>query len=227
MSEGGRPQMRAAAQGLRGTVALLLFLGLVVGAAMFGGCGIAGKANRSSNTNKTSPTPSTSTPAPTTPASVPPAQPVPRGTATPTLPLPRLDKVVQSDATQVSSSALTVFFTYDTTTDTTTQDAAVRAAPWMTAEFAASQRGAVLVSGPGAQWQLWTTHRAYTAPALEQGTESAPSDTPTTAYRQWLVRYAPVGRDGWQGEQTLVVAFVTLVRASANDPWRVSDLLMR
>jgi hypothetical protein len=215
------------AGGLRGAVALLAFLALLVGAALFGGCGLIGNEKRDGKAEPAASASASSPTRPPAPSSVPPAQAIPRATATPTLPLPRMDKVVQSDATQVSAAALTVLFTYDTTTDTTTQDAATRAEVWMTAAYAAAQREAVVVAAPGALWTTWAAHKAYTVPALEQGREPAPSDTATSAFRQWLVRYTPAGRDGWQGEPTLVVAFVTLSRATANDPWRVSDLLVR
>ncbi|NUU19910.1 MAG: hypothetical protein HOV68_00080 [Streptomycetaceae bacterium] len=220
---GGGSEMRAS--GLRGTVALLAFLALLVGAAMFGGCGLIGKSDRDDKAGDAAA--SSSSAAPAAPTSVPPAQPIPRGTATPTLPLPRMDKVQQSDATQVSGAALTVLFTYDTTTDTTSQDAALRAEPWMTAEYAAAQRDAVVVAAPGAQWSMWAAHQAYTVPALEPGREAAPEDSATEAFRQWIVRYTPAGRDGWQGQPTTAVVFVTLSRGTANDPWRVSDLLVR
>lgn len=224
MSSGG-PGMRAA-QGLRGTVALLTFLALIVGAALFGGCGLVGQAGKASKAGDD--TPSASSPPPSTaPVTVPPAQPIPRGTATPTLPLPSTAKVAQSDATEVSSAALTVMFTYDTSTDTTAQDAVLRAQPWLTEEYAALQREHVSVGPPGAEWTTWTAHKAFTAPVLERGRDQAPTDSATTAYRQWLVRYTPQGRDGWKGDETAVVVFAVLTRAKASDPWRVSDLLVR
>ncbi|WP_436774449.1 hypothetical protein [Yinghuangia sp. YIM S09857] len=225
MSSGG-PGMRAA-QGLRGTVALLTFLALIVGAALFGGCDIVGKAARTDDAADDTPAASTSSASNAAPATVPPAQPIPRGTATPTLPLPSTAQVAQSDATAVSSAALTVMFTYDTTTDTTAQDAVLRAQPWLTEAYAAVQREHVSVGPPGAQWTEWTGHQAYTTPALERGRDQAPPDTATTAYRQWLVRYTPTGRDGWKGNETAVVVFTVLTRPSATEPWRVSDMLVR
>ncbi|WTW93784.1 hypothetical protein OG216_10505 [Streptomycetaceae bacterium NBC_01309] len=225
MSSGG-PGMQAA-QGLRGTVALLTFLALIVGAALFGGCDIIGKASKTSGAADDTPAASSSAPTTTAPFTPPPAQPIPRGTATPSLPLPSTAKVAQSDATAVSSAALTVVFTYDTTTDTTAQDAVLRAQPWMTEAYAAVQREHVSVSPPGADWTTWTEHRAYTAPVLERGRDQAPTDTATTAYRQWIVRYTPTGRDGWKGSEATVVVFAVLTRPSVTDPWRVSDMLVR
>ncbi|MCF2528105.1 hypothetical protein [Yinghuangia soli] len=219
----GGAEMRA--QGLRGTVALLAFLALIVGAAMFGGCGLIGKGRTANTGNETPAAPATGTgTASRPPVSVPPAQPIPRGSGTPTVPLPRLDQVPQSDPTAVSAAAVTVLYTYDTTTDTTAQDAAVRAEPWFTSQFAASQREHVAVAPPGAEWTTWTAHKAYTAPVVEAGRDPAPGDTPSKAFRQWLVRYTPTGRDGWKGETVTVVVFVTLSRAIPSDPWRVSDL---
>ncbi|MDI2125834.1 hypothetical protein [Yinghuangia seranimata] len=229
MSGPGMSSGAGGAGGMRGAVAVLAFVALLVGAALFGGCDLVGKetTSRGGDAAATAATSASGTSASPSPVSVPPAEPIPRGTATPTLPLPSLDKTAQNDPGAVSQAALTVLFTYDTTTDTTAQDAAVRAEPWLTPKFAASQRQHTVVGAPGAGWTTWASHKAYTTTALEAGHEETPSDQPTAAYRQWIVRYTPVGRDGWKGEPTTVIAFVTLARATANDPWRVSDLLLR
>ncbi|HSA51106.1 MAG TPA: hypothetical protein VLH10_13510 [Yinghuangia sp.] len=219
---GSGPQMRA--QGLRGTVALVGFIALIVIAAMFGGCGLIGSPVDSSNAGNDTPDTASAGTSFSAPASMPPAEPLPRGTATPTLPLPSLDTASQKDAGQVSRAALTVMYTYDTTTDTTTQDAVLRAAPWMTGEYAATQREHLSRSAPGLLWATWREHRAYTETTLRPGTEAAPSDTATSAFRQWLVTYTPVGRDGWRGDPITEVAYVVLERATASEPWRVSDM---
>lgn len=216
---GSGPQMRA--QGLRGTAALVGFVALIVIAAMFGGCGLIGSPAESSNAANDTSAPATTFSESAVPS---PPQPLPRGTATPTLPLPRPADVRQTDATEVSSAALKVMYTYDTTTDTTTQDAVLRTEPWMTPAYAATQHEHLTVAAPGLEWATWQEHRAYTVPTLEPVTEEAPSDTATAAYRQWLVTYKPVGRDGWQGEPVTVVAYVAMERAAASDPWRVSDV---
>ncbi|NUP34832.1 MAG: hypothetical protein HOU01_24435 [Streptomycetaceae bacterium] len=217
---GGSPQMRA--QGLRGAVGLLVFLALLIGAALFGGCALIGKQNRASDAGAS---PSASTLPPI--VSVPPAQPIPRGAGTPTEPLPSLDAQASADATAVSQAALTVLFSYDTMTDTTAQDAAVRAQQWMTDRYAATQREHVVVAPPGADWTLWTGHKVYTKPTLTQSHEPAPPDSDVLAYRQWIVRYTPTGRDGWKGTESLVVVFVTLTRATPAEPWRIADLGVR
>jgi hypothetical protein len=219
---GGSPQMRA--QGLRGAVGLLVFLALLVAAALFGGCGLVGKAARSSHADASA---SPSAPGPAPIVSVPPAQPIPRGSGTPTLALPSPDPTVQSDPTTVSQAALTVLFSYDTTTDTTPRDAALRTIPWMTDKYAAAQLEHVVVAPPGADWNTWAEHRAYTTPTLVQSNESAPTDSQVLAYRQWVVSYTPTGRDGWRGTESVVVVFVSLTRGSPAEPWRIADLGVR
>jgi hypothetical protein len=172
--------------------------------------------------------PSASGPPPATaPAVMPTAQPIPTGTGTPGVPLPRVDQVDQRDATALSQGALTVWFTADTTSDTSWQDAAVRSGPWLTPEYAGQQADFAPLAGPRAEWGEWAAHRAYTVVAMVAAREAgAPADTDVEAFRQWRVTVTATGRDGWTGPPTASTAYVHLVRASVADPWRVAQVLV-
>ncbi|UGQ15001.1 hypothetical protein LO772_16370 [Yinghuangia sp. ASG 101] len=168
-----------------------------------------------------------SPPPATAPATLPPAQPIPRGSGAPGVPLPRVDQVDGADPTAVSQAALTTWFTADTVVDTSMQDAVVRAVPWLTPEYARDQTSYTPLAGSRAQWTEWTRHRAYTVVALVVASEAgAPPDAGGEAYRKWLVTVTPHGRDGWVGPPQVSPAFVRLVRASVSDPWRVAEVLV-
>lgn len=51
-----------------------------------------------------------------------------------------------------------------------------------------------------------------------------PTDTATTAYRQWTATVTPTGRDGWKGSPENNTVFVELVRAAPGSPWRINAL---
>lgn len=133
--------------------------------------------------------------------------------------------VDQDDPTAVSRAALTVMFRYDTTMDTSRNDAARRAAEagWCTPEYAAELRDAAAFSGPGAEWATWAQHRAYAVPKLTAVREAGqPTDTDTDAYRQWVVSITPTGRDKWKGKPEVSTAFVHLTRPATGKPWRLA-----
>jgi len=128
-----------------------------------------------------------------------------------------------NSADAVTKAALTTMWTIDTTIDTTQYDATARAFPYLTTEYAAKLKDGRPRSAPGAQWQTWTDHTAWTTVTLSP-TEDAgrPADTPTTAYRQYTVTATPHGTDGWTGDPIETTAFVTLTRN--NGPWKISSV---
>ncbi|WP_326798181.1 hypothetical protein OG946_24625 [Streptomyces sp. NBC_01808] len=159
------------------------------------------------------------------------AEPLPAGSGgTPKGGVPRPDDVDQADADAVSKGALTVMGTFDTTVDRGPSDAEVRAASagWLTHAYAASLSKHRPRAAPGAQWQEWAGHRAYTTVALQKAEDAAkPADTDTEAWRQWAVTTTPRGRDGWTGEPATVPAYVHLTRKAAGEAWRVDDILFQ
>ncbi|MEJ8662312.1 hypothetical protein [Streptomyces sp. MS1.AVA.4] len=144
------------------------------------------------------------------------------------IPLPA--SVDQTDAGAVSRGGLTALMTYDTTTDDSRTEASIRTADagWCTAAYGAQLRAATTHAGAGATWASWAQHRAYTTVSLTAADEAGrPADTPTTAYRQWIVAVTPHGRDGWKGPAEQYTAFVELVRAQAGAPWRLNSLSLQ
>ncbi|MEU3194173.1 hypothetical protein ABZ686_26870 [Streptomyces sp. NPDC006992] len=144
--------------------------------------------------------------------------------------VPKPGDVDGKDADEVAEGALTAMWTHDTTVDDGPGDAARRTADagWLTRSYARQLGGRRGGSAPGAQWQRWADHRAYTTVALDRTEDAAkPEDTDTVAWRQLTVTTTPHGRDGWTREPASVVAYVHLVRKSADAFWRVADVTVR
>lgn len=204
-------------------------LGAALAVALCGGCssGGAGDDERPAP-SPTAPAPSGTGPYPT-PSSPPPAEALPSHSVRPPHGGVRTPgDTDQKDATAVSRTALTVLMTYDTTVDTSRYQAGVRTAEagWCTAAYAAQLRAAVPRAAPGAEWDEWARHRAYTRPQLTAADEAGrPADTSTAAYRQWSITLRPTGRDDWKAPPDAagdLTAFVTLARGSASAPWRLA-----
>ncbi|MEU7230048.1 hypothetical protein [Streptomyces chrestomyceticus] len=158
------------------------------------------------------------------PTSEPPEpSPLPSGAAsTPRAGLPDPKKVNGQDPSAVGAAALTTMWTFDTAHDVSQHDATVRAIPYTTPKYGQGIRDTPPRSAPGAEWQRWATHHAYTKVTLTPSQDAgAPEDTPTDAYRTWTVTSTPHGDDGWTAEPTAVTAFVHLTRAGSA-PWRVN-----
>ncbi|MFI7241770.1 hypothetical protein [Streptomyces qinglanensis] len=144
--------------------------------------------------------------------------------------VPRPGDVDEKDPDEVAEGTLTAMWTHDTTVDDGPGDAARRTADagWLTRSYARTLGGRRAGSAPGAQWQRWADHRAYTTVALDRTEDAAkPEDTDTVAWRQLTVTTTPHGRDGWTREPASVVAYVHLVRKSADADWRVADVTVR
>jgi hypothetical protein len=190
-----------------------------------GGCGSSGEQDASTRAPAPAATGTGPYPTPSDPRE---AAPLPAGAkATPRGGVTKPDDVDQRDAGAVAWAALQVMWTFDTTVDSGPQDAALRAADagWLTKAYAKRLRAYQPRSVPGAQWQEWTDHRAYTVALLRKTEDAAkPADTDTEAWQQWTVDASPVGRDKWAGEPTTVVAYVHLTRTAADETWRVADV---
>ena len=145
----------------------------------------------------------------------------PLQTSTPSADLPTPSRADGRNATALSKAALTVMYSVDSTADTGLRDAKLRAARYLTAAYKTEVEAEPVQYVP----QEWQRHRAYIAVDLEpiRREEGAPSDGPTTAYRQWQVRTTPTGRDGWRGDALKFVVFMELTRSSRHAPWRVSN----
>ncbi|WP_431981191.1 hypothetical protein [Streptomyces qinglanensis] len=144
--------------------------------------------------------------------------------------VPEPGDVDGKDPGEVAEGTLTAMWTHDTTVDDGPGDAARRTADagWLTPSYARQLGSRRAGPAPGAQWQRWADHRAYTTVALDRTEDAAkPEDTDTVAWRQLTVTTTPHGRDGWTREPASVVAYVHLVRKSADAVWRVADVTVR
>lgn len=143
-------------------------------------------------------------------------------TALPQGGLPDFRKVDQGNPTAVSKTVITVMWTVDATVDNGQRDAYLRAVPLLATTYAAT----ISNQPAGGLPATWRDHRAYARvqAVLEEPKGDVEPDTPTTAHRQWQITVTPIGRDGWKGALVHASAFVTLTRAAANAPWRVSNV---
>jgi hypothetical protein len=171
--------------------------------------------------------PSASVPSPTASAEPDePAEAYPSSSSSraPRAPKPKPGKVDGQDPDAVATAALAVMYASDTQTDTTPHDATVRAAPYLTPTYAAELEDAQPHAAPGAQWQNWTDHHAYTTATITPAQDSGrPADTATTAYRQYTVAATAHGDNGYRDTEQVGTAFVQLTRTGGK-PWRVGTL---
>lgn len=157
---------------------------------------------------------------PVTPEQIPPGDP----TKTPAGGLPRPSQVNSQNPSAIAATVAAVTYRHDTTIDNSPSDAQLRAKPWLTPALAAQLAGGP-VAAPGAEWNTWVQHRAYTtATAVDATEDGAPPDTATRADRTIAVTVTPVGRDRWRGTPQQYALFITLTRSSAKAPWLVSQL---
>ncbi len=152
-------------------------------------------------------------------------QPLPSGTPG-SLPvaLPVPSSVNRQDPSAVSQAVVTIQWTMDTNIDTSQYQAELRSAPYLTAGYLASLKANPPVAAPGAQWNAWASHHAYTTVATLAEHDDQPIDSPTQALRQWGITVTPHGRGGWTGTPVTATVFVTMSRASASSPWLVSAI---
>lgn len=126
-----------------------------------------------------------------------------------------------ADPSAVALGAVRAIESSDTAVDADPNATVQRASAWLTPSFAAQVRRYRPVAAPGAQWNEWTTHKAYVQVSTSLGDDDQPPATATRAYRQVVAELHPTGRDGWRGLAERVVVFVTLTR-TAGAAWRVS-----
>ncbi|MER6124374.1 hypothetical protein ABT173_17295 [Streptomyces sp. NPDC001795] len=129
-----------------------------------------------------------------------------------------------NDAGAVSKAWAETAYSYDTKYDTSSHDAVLRAARWLTERKAAAEREYQPASGPGYEWNTWARHHAWTTVTVSSELEDdAPRDSETIAYRDLVVTGTAHGRDGWTGTGPRLNAYVKLVRSGVGEPWRVDD----
>ncbi|MGW9210846.1 hypothetical protein ACWGR4_28135 [Embleya sp. NPDC055664] len=216
---------------MRGPAALLTTLTL---AATLAGCGLGGGGDREDAHSSGRPSAPTRGPGGT--ASAPATYPQPSvstsplpalvgRTGTPSASLPAPAGVDGTSAIAVAQAAVVTMWTVDTELDATQWDAAQRAAPFLTPKYAESLRLSPQVAGPGGVWLAWAEHKSVTTVTTASADDlGKPGDTETTAFHAFTLTITPNGRDGWKGSATTMTVFVSLERASAAQPWKVSSV---
>lgn len=178
----------------------------------------------------TSTTTAAAAPAPSTadPSAITAAQPYPTGsTGTPRGTLPVPSHVNGQDPSAIATAALSVMYAMDTRMDTSPHDATVRATRYLTPKYGAELRAEQPRSAPGAQWQDWADHHAYTTATISPADDAGrPSDSPTIAYRQYTVTVTARGDTGYSDVEQVGTAFIELTRTGSN-PWRISTIQIR
>ncbi|KAA0922058.1 hypothetical protein CH276_02555 [Rhodococcus sp. 06-470-2] len=186
------------------------------------GCGSSGESAVATSTTAAAPaqqwnpgeSPTTSPAAPTSPR--PPAASLP----------PEAAGVDFTSPDAVARAALTVWFGWNTNTDTGPNDAAQRSTPLLTDRFADSITATSAVSGPGGQWLEWAAERAVVAVEVDPSTASVPEETPTEAYRVFEITQTARTPDGEVVGTRKVGANVQLRNASG-DRWEVEKISER
>jgi hypothetical protein len=203
--------------------------GLTVLTLMLAGCGLHSPAHTS-----TSPASLAAATAPVTAAAVTLAvQPsavfgvTPRPTGTAGIPaggLPPESTRTSRDPAVVAEAAVRVAFTCDTRLDSGPVDAEKRALPWLGGSLAAQVARAAPVAAPGARWNLWAAHRAHLVVGVAAADDTRPTDTPSTAYGQWVVTQTPIGAAGWVGPPVQSVVYTITTRTPPDGRWAVTTL---
>lgn len=140
--------------------------------------------------------------------------------------VPRPHQVDGQDAGAVALTWAELSYGYDTAYDTHPHAGTLRAAGYLTQRKAAAEKAYSPAAGPGAQWNTWAGHRAWTEAnaTLVDADEEARADTSTRAHRVVAVDGKAHGRDGWKGPGPRLHAYLTLVRPTKSAPWRVHEI---
>lgn len=169
-------------------------------------------------------TPSPTGTAATAPHTSPTPQTLPGGRpGTPRGGIPEAGAIDRADPDAVGAAFVRLAWTSDTRLDATPMDAGRRAAALAVPALARSLRTASPAAAPGAEWESWRRHHAYTRVQLQPNHDSgAPADTPTDADRSWKVTITPLGDHRWKGTPRTLVVYLALTRSGST--WAVSDL---
>lgn len=137
-------------------------------------------------------------------------------------------EVDPNDPVAVSRAAVITMWTVDTTKDLGPSDAIKRAAPYLSQAIIIENQAAQARENPSRDWQELAGHNGRTVvSALLADEFGKPPDTPTDSRHTWALTVTPVGDDDWRGLPDHMTVFVTLSRATADQPWKVTDFQSR
>lgn len=197
-----------------------LFVVAVAGMCAVSGCASSGGASSTAAHRRPS-TQVTSAPVVVPSVSLPP-YPTSTSTAQPRGVPQGARGVLSSDSLAVATRFVQMSYAQDTTIDTSPWDALKRASVLATATYGAQIRSSQPVAAPGAQWNTWATHHAYTRVTVtQQATEDQPPPSTTTAFYTFTVKVSVVETASTVAP---VVVFVHVTRPVTDQPWRVASL---
>lgn len=145
--------------------------------------------------------------------------------AVPTELPPTVAELDRGNADAVADAAVTLWFTWDTTTDSGPNDGSVRATPLLADPLARMVATEVPAQGPGGDWLSWATQKARLVPTVTANQEPVPPQTDQKAYRSYLVDQAVTLPDGTVTEHRQSVVDVILARGESG--WEVSRVNLR
>ncbi|MBF6388137.1 hypothetical protein IU444_28835 [Nocardia farcinica] len=138
---------------------------------------------------------------------------------------PQQSDVDRQDPDAVALAAMTLWFTWDTRTDSGPNDGAARTAPLLTPEYARTLTSGAPQSWPGGDWMRWRDQSARLVATARKGAEPTPPATATTAYAQVVVDQAVTRPDGTVVETVQNVVDVKLTRGG--NGWEVASVRYR
>ena len=215
---GSRPVLLGLAT--RATIVVALLAALAVLAA----CG--GDDTSSSSTSSTTTTPTSQAPAQAWNPGDPTTEDTATDPATPaaTLP-PAAQSVNRDDPESVAKAVVTIWFSWDTSTDSGPNDAAARSAPLLTPAYAQTLTSTGSAS-PGADFLTWAQQSAVVTPQItEQPNQNAPDSDDK---RYFVFEVTQTGRTSSGqivGDPVTTSAWVIVTRGDHG--WAVSELDQR
>lgn len=188
---------------------------VVATGVLLAGCGADDTAGQATSSS-TSPRAQQWTPGRTPERTAPPAPA--------TLP-PQVADVDRADAGDVARAALTVWFTWDTTTDAGPNDGSVRATPLLTVSLARMVSTEIPAQGPGGDWLRWSAQQARLIPTVSENAEPVPPQTAEKAYRSCVIDQAVTSPDGAVTDHRQSIVDVILTPGGRG--WEVSRVSLR
>lgn len=158
--------------------------------------------------------------APTESSTSAPAQPT-APTAQTTLPADA-QSVDRHDAAAVATTAVRIWFTWNTGTDQGPLDAVARTAPLLTASFRDASLSSSAIS-PGGTWLRWASDNAVVTPTITAQPNQGAPDSSDRKY--FIFDVTQTGRDA-RGDQSgaSVHRTVWVICTRSNGAWEVSQL---
>lgn len=131
-------------------------------------------------------------------------------------------RAVANDTAAIGAAFVRTMWTYDTAMDTTSRDAAARAARWATAPLSSALVRPATRTTP--QWDEWVSHDAFTGVSVTPASAPGQDVETTERLRTYRVDVRVVGSDGYRDRLEPFVVIATLVREDGR--WLVERIAL-